>query len=138
MALQASLQSADRLSRAWNRQFVAGRKTWLDVMNAAREAVQIETQIADAQASQLLLSWRLAITGHGLDNALNAAIHLAQAQSLSDLARTDTEAPANAGAEIPLYAPDDAIALRMAWQIDPAALGRDVSNSNETDNEAHW
>ncbi len=150
LALQASLQSADGITRAWNRQFVAGRKTWLDVMNAAREAVQLEAQIADARASQLLLSWRLSITGKGLDNALSAALSAtpnarvnaaldtvsdtAQSAVQSDLTTKDTQAPGDA--DIPLYAQDEAIELRMAWQIDPGALGRDVSKN--TYNEAQW
>jgi adhesin transport system outer membrane protein len=73
LALQASLASADSITQAWGRQFVAGRKTWPDVMNAVRELAQLEVQIADAKASQLLLSWRLAIVGCGLDSALEAA-----------------------------------------------------------------
>jgi len=56
VALQASLESADNITRAWNRQFVAGRKTWPDVMNAARELAQLEAQIGDAKAAQLLVT----------------------------------------------------------------------------------
>lgn len=140
LALQASLQSADGITHAWNRQFVAGRKTWLDVMNAAREAVQLETQIADAQAAQMLLSWRLAITGNGLD----AALETAQAQPMASAADAEPEAPLDAVAEIPLYAQSaaDAIGLRMALQLDPAMLGLGLSGNDKADhtqeNEASW
>ena len=69
-ALEASLSSSGSIARAWSRQFIAGHKTWLDVMNAVREEAQLETEIADAKSSQFLLNWRLAIVGRGLDSAL--------------------------------------------------------------------
>jgi adhesin transport system outer membrane protein len=145
-ALQASLSSSDNIARAWSRQFVAGRKTWLDVMNAVREQAQLETQIADARASQLLLSWRLAIVGRGVDSALvlgqnNTAAKPAAmapvAAPVSDLAQAlaATEVPAIADAfgdegwqatgQVPLYAqdPDQGLDLRMAAQIDLSHLG---------------
>ena len=55
-ALMTYLESSDNIARAWNRQFIAGHKTWLDVMNAVREQSQLEGQIADAKASQMLLT----------------------------------------------------------------------------------
>jgi adhesin transport system outer membrane protein len=140
LALQASLQSADGITRAWNRQFVAGRKTWLDVMNAAREAVQLEAQIADARASQLLLSWRLAITGHGLDGALGEG--LAQVDAPASVTAGPLDLLGDDGSEIPLYAQagEEPIALRLEWEIDPARLGVGLSDnrSTDTEKEVHW
>ena len=131
-ALQASLDSADTIARAWNRQFVAGRKTWSDVMNAVRELAQIEAQIADAKSAQLLLTWRLAIVGRGLENTLQSA-------------SLQTSGPQQVGiADPPLYpqTPADAIQLRMAQVIDPLnlglGLGLSATPSNHKDSEATW
>jgi adhesin transport system outer membrane protein len=60
-ALEASLAAAGDVSKSYDRQFLAGRKSWLDVMNAARELAQIESQIADIRASRVVATWRLAI-----------------------------------------------------------------------------
>ena len=69
--LLASLASSESIWDAWGRQFLAGRKTWLDVMNAARELAQAEVQIAEVQAAQLLLTWRLWVIVRGVDVALS-------------------------------------------------------------------
>ena len=60
-ALSASLRNAEDISTAYQRQFLAGRKTWLDVMNAAREQAQTELLIADLRAQRVLTTWRLAV-----------------------------------------------------------------------------
>jgi len=153
LALQASLGSADNITKAWSRQFIAGRKTWSDVMNAVREAAQLETQIADAKSAQLLVTWRLAIVGHGLDTALlsgQAMDHMdpiaqgaaaeadAEALALADAAVA--EAPTRqegiaTAAHIPLYPQTaaDAIELRMAAQLDPSNLGVGVGGADSAD-----
>jgi adhesin transport system outer membrane protein len=60
-------ETAARVSESYVRQFIAGRRSWLDVMNALREAVNAQIGKADAEASvmstavQLLLRsgrWR--------------------------------------------------------------------------------
>lgn len=60
-ALEASLSAAGDVAGSYDRQFLAGRKSWLDVMNAARELAQTESQIADVRATQVVATWRLAI-----------------------------------------------------------------------------
>jgi adhesin transport system outer membrane protein len=65
-ALKVSLKAAEDVSESYDRQFLAGRRTWQDTMNAVRELVQIEVQIADTQAAQILSSWRLSIYTQGL------------------------------------------------------------------------
>jgi adhesin transport system outer membrane protein len=61
LALEASLAAAGDVAQSYDRQFLAGRKSWLDVMNAARELAQTESQIADIRAAQVVATWRLAI-----------------------------------------------------------------------------
>lgn len=73
LTLQASLLSAEAVSQAWGQQFLVGLKSWLDVMNAARELAQVEVQIADVSTEQLLLSWRLSILAQGVNTAMSTA-----------------------------------------------------------------
>jgi adhesin transport system outer membrane protein len=58
---------------AWDRQFLAGRKSWLDVMNAARELMQSEMELADARVNRQSLQWRLALLTQGVDKVLSSA-----------------------------------------------------------------
>ncbi|RFO96298.1 hypothetical protein DIC66_13375 [Rhodoferax lacus] len=142
MALQASLESADNITRAWNRQFVAGRKTWTDVMNAARELAQLEAQIGDAKAAQLLVTWRMAIVGRGVDDVLIAALSSGAVVATPSPVRMRAAEPdesvvtlaAGVETEIPLYAQGeaDAILLRMAPSIDPLNFGVGVGASDIT------
>jgi adhesin transport system outer membrane protein len=66
-SMQASLRSAQSVSESFDRQFLAGRKTWLDVMNAARELAQTEAQIADLLSTQVVVSWRLSFYTQGIE-----------------------------------------------------------------------
>jgi adhesin transport system outer membrane protein len=72
LTLQASLRSAEAVSQAWSQQFLVGLKSWLDVMNAARELAQVEVQIADVSTEQLLYSWRLSILARGVDTTMSS------------------------------------------------------------------
>ena len=58
---------------AWDRQFLAGRKSWLDVMNAARELMQSEMELADARVNRQSLQWRLALLTQGVDRVWSSA-----------------------------------------------------------------
>ena len=69
-ALRAALKAAGQVAESYDRQFLSGRKSWLDVMNAARELAQTEMQLADIESSQVLVTWRLAIHGEGLAGVL--------------------------------------------------------------------
>ena len=71
-ALHASLKAAEEVSNSYDRQFLSGRKSWLDVMNAARELAQTEVQLADIESTQILVSWRLALETQGLSAVLDA------------------------------------------------------------------
>jgi adhesin transport system outer membrane protein len=62
-----SLKAAADVSTSYDRQFLAGRKSWLDVMNAARELAQTETQLADLQSTLVVVTWRLAAYTRGID-----------------------------------------------------------------------
>jgi adhesin transport system outer membrane protein len=66
VAIRASMEAAAQVSEAYGRQFLAGRKSWLDVMNVTRDLTQSEVQLSDSQATLVLLTWRLAIITQGL------------------------------------------------------------------------
>lgn len=65
-ALARNAASNAQLSASYARQFDAGKKTWIDVMNAARELAQAQTQHADALASEIASAWRLQLLCQGL------------------------------------------------------------------------
>lgn len=65
----ATQASADVLD-SYERQFLAGRKQWLDLMNAAREQAQTESQLADALGALELSSLRLVLLTSGVDALL--------------------------------------------------------------------
>jgi adhesin transport system outer membrane protein len=66
-SVRASLRSAQSVYESYDRQFLAGRRTWLDVMNAAREVAQTETLIADLISTQVVASWRLSFYTRGIE-----------------------------------------------------------------------
>lgn len=51
--------SSAAVTESYQRQFVAGRRTWLDVMNAVREATTAELSAADAEVSAMASTARL-------------------------------------------------------------------------------
>lgn len=67
VSMRAARVAVEEAAASYDRQFLAGRKTWLDVMNAARELAQTETQLAELQATEFLLSWRLQAYTRGID-----------------------------------------------------------------------
>ena len=60
-ALQGALQASLLVLESFERQFNAGRKTWLDLMTVVRDVAQNETQLADMRGSELQTSWHLQI-----------------------------------------------------------------------------
>jgi adhesin transport system outer membrane protein len=66
VALTRNTESNAQLSESYTRQFNAGKKSWQDVMNAARELAQVQTQQADALASEIGSEWRLRLLSQGL------------------------------------------------------------------------
>ena len=89
-ALENSLKTAVEVSDSYNRQFLVGRKSWLDVMNTARDLVSTETQLVDAQSANVLVSWRLYITALGLNSALAEAGGLDNSQDIMIFPRSNS------------------------------------------------
>jgi len=64
-ALKVSQDTAIQVSASYKRQFLAGHKNWLDVLNSARDLVNSSIKLADAQTHNLVVTWRLAILTRG-------------------------------------------------------------------------
>ncbi len=59
IASQAAAVSAQRVSQSYMRQFIAGRRSWLDVMNSLRESLSAQTGQAQAEVTATAASVRL-------------------------------------------------------------------------------
>ena len=59
--LSRSASLADDIRASYDRQYLVGRKTWVEVMNAVRERTLSQIAIADTTASILGASRRLGI-----------------------------------------------------------------------------
>lgn len=51
--------SSEQVTESYKRQFIAGRRTWLDVMNAVREATSSEMSVADAEIGAMSSNARI-------------------------------------------------------------------------------
>jgi adhesin transport system outer membrane protein len=60
-ALEKAVDGSELVLASYKRQFEAGKKTWLDLLNAVRELAQNQYGLADAQASMLGAMYRLQI-----------------------------------------------------------------------------
>ena len=66
-ALESALTSQEQVMLSHDRQFLAGRKSWTEVLNAARELSQAQAPLTDIKANHIAVSWRLALFVSGLD-----------------------------------------------------------------------
>lgn len=64
-SLQRSVDLSGDISASYDRQFLVGKKSWLDLMNAVRERAQTRVQLADADGSLIGSSRRLLIYING-------------------------------------------------------------------------
>ena len=67
-ALKQSQQASEAIFSSYDRQFLAGKRTWQDTMNAVRDLINVGTQVADTQSSQIASTWRLAIYSQGVES----------------------------------------------------------------------
>lgn len=70
--LEVAIQGAADVAESYERQFLAGRKQWLDLVNSARELAQSEVQLADVIGAQHLSAWKLAIYTRGTEAVFEA------------------------------------------------------------------
>ena len=65
-ALKLNLESLEEIEIAWLRQFDSGRKTWIEVMNAAQETMQSKLEGIENDSSMQQSYWRLQIFAYGV------------------------------------------------------------------------
>ena len=58
-ALEEAARTSTQVYESYQRQFLTGRKSWLDAMNSARDLQQARLRLADVTAGRLTLAWRL-------------------------------------------------------------------------------
>jgi adhesin transport system outer membrane protein len=68
--LADSANFSSTVVQAWQRQFLAGRKTWQDLMNAAREQAQADVVLGEAMAARWASLHRLRLLTEELDRFL--------------------------------------------------------------------
>ena len=73
-SLQRSLASNVEVTTSWERQFLAGRKQWQDLMNAAREQATAEAQLADSVGAEIVSRWRRLVLTRGIDTILDGVV----------------------------------------------------------------
>jgi adhesin transport system outer membrane protein len=61
--LQNTLKASAEVLASYDRLFVAGKRSWLDVLNAARELTDVESALADAEAQLAASRYRLRLHG---------------------------------------------------------------------------
>lgn len=72
-ALASTAKTTEGVFNSYNRQYLAGRKTWFDLLNSARDLVQAQLRLADAKSAHFVASWKLAILTRELNNLLAGA-----------------------------------------------------------------
>ena len=63
---KASLVGTTAVKESYERQYQAGRKSWFDVMNMAREQLQLQLQKSDLEVTLLTQSRKLLLQAYGL------------------------------------------------------------------------
>jgi adhesin transport system outer membrane protein len=66
-AYARALNGAKSVAQSWDRQYVAGKKSWQEVMNAAREVTQSQVQLIEMEGQASTAAWRFAILTRGVD-----------------------------------------------------------------------
>jgi adhesin transport system outer membrane protein len=64
-SLQESATLSNEISASYDRQFLVGRKSWLDLLNAVRERAQTNSSLADVEGSLVGASHRIKIYVYG-------------------------------------------------------------------------
>ena len=72
--LATAINHADAVRESYVRQYLQGRRTWLDVMNAEREVSQLQVQMVEISGGQILSSWRLGILTKGVGGIANLSL----------------------------------------------------------------
>jgi len=82
--LKSSLASTEKVQKSYYRQFLAGKKTWREVMSSIRDVSQLESRLADVYKEIIQSNWRIFVYIEDIN-----AIMIASADKGQPLSRTD-------------------------------------------------
>lgn len=69
--ISRSVLEAESVLASYRRQYLAGQKSWLDVLNSAREVASTKARLTDAVVARMVASWRLALNVYGVGPVLS-------------------------------------------------------------------
>ncbi len=72
--LESSLTNTKKVRKSYYRQFLAGRKTWQEVMNSIREVSQLESQLAGVYREMILSNWRIFVYVEDIGSSINESL----------------------------------------------------------------
>lgn len=108
--LRRSVGLTEDISASYDRQYLVGKKSWLDLMNAVREQVQTKVALADAEGSLIASSRRIWISIRGT-NDLNST----PAPPIREARRSLTSDDSTGGAQIsPVTVSSTILASKLA------------------------
>ncbi len=70
--LETAMNSARLVQQSYQRQFIAGHKSWLDVMNATREIEQTAYDLSSTRSALIISCYQLKLLTGELESVLNA------------------------------------------------------------------
>lgn len=76
--LFAGRNGSEEILNSYSRLFVAGKKSWLDVLNAARELTQAEVALSDAKSALIGSAVKLRIYSQGFENLVGSGSSASQ------------------------------------------------------------
>jgi adhesin transport system outer membrane protein len=73
-ALHASMLASKETLDSWERQYLVGKKSWQDIVNAHRELLIASYAFHEAQSSWFVSSWRFNLHAEGLEKILTTSL----------------------------------------------------------------
>lgn len=70
--LETAMSSARLVQQSYQRQFIAGRKSWLEVMNATREIEQTAYDLSSTRSALIISYYQLQLLTGALESVLNS------------------------------------------------------------------
>lgn len=69
---ESALFHTEKVQKSYYRQFLVGRKTWQEVMNAIREVSDLESKLAKVYAEMTVTNWRMFIYVEDINTIVNS------------------------------------------------------------------
>lgn len=82
--LKSSLLSTEKVQKSYYRQFLAGKKTWREVMSSIRDVSQLESRLADVYKEVIQSNWRIFVYVEDISKIVTASTDKGQTFSRTD------------------------------------------------------